>query len=40
MVPRVYLKVGVNHITARYTNRFSNDGYGCISFVDTTVSPS
>ena len=40
LIPRVYLQIGVNRITVRYVNNFSNDGYGCISFIDTTTTPN
>lgn len=40
MIPRAYLRLGVNQITIRYVNVFSNDGYGCVSYIDMTETPS
>ena len=39
MIPRIYLQLGVNNIAIRYIADFSNDGYGCLSYIDTTASP-
>jgi aminopeptidase N len=39
MIPRVYLTLGPNVLTVRYTSKFSNDGFGCVSFTDTSVEP-
>lgn len=36
LIPRIYLKVGVNNVAVNYTNTFNNDGLGCLSFIDTS----
>jgi aminopeptidase N len=39
MLPRAYLKAGKNTVTINYTAPLSNDGYGCLWFIDTTETP-
>lgn len=40
LIPRIYLKLGVNNIGIHYINKFNNDGLGCMLFNDLTVTPS
>lgn len=36
LIPRLYLQIGVNHIQVNYTNRYNNDGLGCMGYTDST----
>jgi hypothetical protein len=36
IIPRLYLKKGVNHIQVNYVNKFNNDGLGCMGYIDNS----
>lgn len=39
MIPKVYLVLGLNSIAVHYSNKFDNDGLGCLSYIDLSTSP-
>lgn len=36
IIPRLYLKKGVNHIQINYVNNYNNDGLGCMGYIDNS----
>jgi len=34
IIPRLYLRKGLNHVQVSYVNKYNNDGLGCMGYID------